>query len=249
MKVLHRLCLNSHTLNKSEGQEHYEGNSQRSSLTHRCRDGLRKSVIKLWELNRTWVFQAGEGRLQHSSMLLDETHGQLLIGGRDILYSLNLDRISAPHREISWASSEEQVEDCLLQGREKPECSNYVKLLQQLNSSHLLACGTGAFSPVCTYVRVGQGAEIRRRGEGDREAGFLSRTLEIRGVLDSDHIESGRGRSPFHPNSPSTSTVHRGELFVGLYTDYWENDAAFYRFGNQSFIRTEVGDRQQLNGE
>lgn len=40
-----------------------------------------------------------------------------------------------------------------------------------------------------------------------------------------------------------------GELFVGLYTDYWENDGALYRLGNRSFIRTEVGDRQQLNGE
>ncbi|KAI2653416.1 Semaphorin-3E [Labeo rohita] len=65
--------------------------------------------------------------------------------------------------------------------------------------------------------------------------------------LESDHIESGRGRCPFHPNSPSASTMHRGELFVGLYTDYWENDAALYRLGNRSFIRTEVGDRQQLN--
>jgi len=36
---------------------------------------------------------------------------------------------------------------------------------------------------------------------------------------------------------------------VGLYTDYWENDAALYRLGNHSFIRTEVGDKQQLNGE
>lgn len=36
---------------------------------------------------------------------------------------------------------------------------------------------------------------------------------------------------------------------MGLYTDYWENDAALYRLGNHSFIRTEVGDRQQLNGE
>uniref|UniRef100_A0A8C2GDL3 Sema domain, immunoglobulin domain (Ig), short basic domain, secreted, (semaphorin) 3E n=1 Tax=Cyprinus carpio TaxID=7962 RepID=A0A8C2GDL3_CYPCA len=184
---------------------------------------------ELWELNRTRVFQAGEGRLQHYSMLLDETQERLIIGGKDILYSLNLERITAPHKEIHWPSSEEQVGDCLMQGREKPECANYIKLVQHYNSTHLLACGTGAFSPVCAYIRVGRGTEVR----------------EFR--LDSDHIESGRGRCPFHPNSPSASTVHRGELFVGLYTDYWENDAALYRLGNRSFIRTEVGDRQQLN--
>ncbi|XP_050991133.1 semaphorin-3E isoform X2 [Labeo rohita] len=190
---------------------------------------LRLSHKELWELNRTRVFQAGEGHLQHYSMLLDETRERLIIGGKDILYSLNLERITAPHKEIHWASSEEQVGDCLMQGREKPECANYIKLVQHYNSTHLLACGTGAFSPVCGYIRVGRGTE-----DG-----------EFR--LESDHIESGRGRCPFHPNSPSASTMHRGELFVGLYTDYWENDAALYRLGNRSFIRTEVGDRQQLN--
>ncbi|XP_039506516.1 semaphorin-3E isoform X2 [Pimephales promelas] len=190
---------------------------------------LRLSHKDLWELNRTWLFQAGEGRLPHYSMLLDETQERLIVGGKDILYSLNLERITAPHKEIHWASSEEQVGDCLMQGREKPECANYIKLVQHYNSTHLLACGTGAFSPVCAYIRVGQG------------------TQEQEFKLESDHIESGKGRCPFHPNSPSASTVHRGELFVGLYTDYWENDAALYRLGNHSFIRTEVGDKQQLN--
>ncbi|XP_056117368.1 semaphorin-3E isoform X1 [Rhinichthys klamathensis goyatoka] len=191
---------------------------------------LRLSHKDLWELNRTWLFQAGEGRLLHYSMLLDETQERLIVGGKDILYSLNLERITAPHKEIHWASSEEQVGDCLMQGREKPECANYIKLVQHYNSTHLLACGTGAFSPVCAYIRVGQGTQQEQ---------------EFR--LESDHIESGKGRCPFHPNSPSASTVYRGELFVGLYTDYWENDAALYRLGNHSFIRTEVGDRQQLN--
>uniref|UniRef100_A0A8C1R403 Sema domain, immunoglobulin domain (Ig), short basic domain, secreted, (semaphorin) 3E n=1 Tax=Cyprinus carpio TaxID=7962 RepID=A0A8C1R403_CYPCA len=158
---------NSHTLNKSEGQDHYEGNSPWSNPSH-----TRKHLL---ELNRTRVFQSGELRLQHYSMLLDETQERLIIGGKDILYSLNLD-------------SEEQVGDCLMQGREKPECANYIKLVQHYNSTHLLACGTGAFNPVCAYIRVGRGTEFR---------------------LESDHIESGRGRCPFHPSSPSASTVHR----------------------------------------
>ncbi|XP_062860901.1 semaphorin-3E isoform X2 [Trichomycterus rosablanca] len=190
---------------------------------------LRLSHKELWELNRTWVFLAAEGSLQHYTMLLDETQERLIIGGKDMLYSLNLDRVNAPHREIYWPSSEEQVEDCLMQGREKPECANYIKLIQPNNGTHLLACGTGAFSPVCAYIRVGHGPE----------GGVFQ--------LESEHIESGRGRSPFHPNSPTSSTVSRHQLFVGLYTDYWENDAALYRLGSNSYTRTEVGDRQQLN--
>ncbi|GAA6069139.1 semaphorin-3E, partial [Tachysurus ichikawai] len=113
----------------------------------------------LWELNRTWVFQAAEGSLQHYSMLLDETQERLIIGGKNTLYSLNLDRVSEPHREIHWATSEEQVKDCLMQGREKPECANYIKLIQPYNNTHLLACGTGAFSPMCAYIRVSDQAE------------------------------------------------------------------------------------------
>ncbi len=46
------------------------------------------------------MFQAGEGRLQHYSMLLDETQERLIIGGKDILYSLNLERVTAPHKEV-----------------------------------------------------------------------------------------------------------------------------------------------------
>lgn len=36
---------------------------------------------------------------------------------------------------------------------------------------------------------------------------------------------------------------------MGLYTDYWENDAALCRLGNHSYTRTERDDRRLLNGE
>lgn len=32
------------------------------------------------------------------------------------------------------------------------DCQNYIKILLPLNSSHLLSCGTAAFSPLCAYV-------------------------------------------------------------------------------------------------
>lgn len=32
------------------------------------------------------------------------------------------------------------------------DCQNYIKILLPLNSSHLIACGTEAFSPACTYI-------------------------------------------------------------------------------------------------
>uniref|UniRef100_A0A8B9JJQ3 Sema domain, immunoglobulin domain (Ig), short basic domain, secreted, (semaphorin) 3E n=1 Tax=Astyanax mexicanus TaxID=7994 RepID=A0A8B9JJQ3_ASTMX len=148
--------------------------------------------VELWDLNRTWVFQAAEGVLQHYSMLLDETHERLIIGGKDTLYSLNLDRVSALHREIHWDSSEDQVEECLMQGREKPECANYIKLIQQFNSTHLLACGTGAFSPMCfllyttTQLQTEVGDREQLNGEKKNNL-YLTKKATCQCNADNDH--------------------------------------------------------------
>uniref|UniRef100_A0A7N5ZWC4 Sema domain, immunoglobulin domain (Ig), short basic domain, secreted, (semaphorin) 3E n=1 Tax=Anabas testudineus TaxID=64144 RepID=A0A7N5ZWC4_ANATE len=157
------------------------------------------SSEELWQLNRTWVFQGYGASLQPQTMLLDEGHGRLYVGAKNTLFSLSLDRVNTHHREIQWASTESQIEDCLMKGREKPECANYIKVLQQYNQTHLLVCGTGAFNPLCSYVRVGHTGQVR------------------------------------------------GELYIGLYTDYWENDGALCRLNNQTYSRTERDDRQQLS--
>ncbi|KAJ8261967.1 hypothetical protein GJAV_G00160560 [Gymnothorax javanicus] len=162
-------------------------------------------------------------------MLLDEYQERLFIGARNALYSLSLDRINEDSREIRWPCSAAQVEECLMKGREKSECANYIKVLHHYNRTHLLACGTGAFHPVCAFIRAGRWTEDRLF------------------YLEAEHIESGRGRCPFDPNSPCVSTFSRGELYIGLYTDYWENDAALCRLNNHSYTRTERDDRQQLN--
>uniref|UniRef100_A0A3B5MU10 Sema domain, immunoglobulin domain (Ig), short basic domain, secreted, (semaphorin) 3E n=1 Tax=Xiphophorus couchianus TaxID=32473 RepID=A0A3B5MU10_9TELE len=158
----------------------------------------------LWQMNRTWIFQGRGVPLQPQTMLLDESHQRLYVGAKNALFSLNLDR-------INWASTEFQIEECMMKGREKqPECANYIKVLQKYNQTHLLVCGTGAFNPICALVK------------------------------------SGKGRCPFDPNSSCMSTLH-GELYIGLYTDYWENDGALCRLNHHTYTRTERNDRQQLN--
>ncbi|XP_064199199.1 semaphorin-3E-like [Anguilla rostrata] len=190
---------------------------------------LTLSHKELWDLNRTWVFHGPQGALDLQTMLLDEYQERLFIGGRNALYSLSLEQINTDSREIHWPCTAAQEDECLMKGREKSECANYIKVLHQYNRTHLLACGTGAFHPVCAFIRVGRWTEDRLF------------------YLEADHIESGRGRCPFDPNSPCVSTFSRGELYIGLYTDYWENDAAVCRLNNHSYTRTERDDRQQLN--
>ncbi|KAM9855066.1 LOW QUALITY PROTEIN: semaphorin-3E [Aulostomus maculatus] len=190
---------------------------------------IRLSHKELCQLNRTWVFQGHGVSLQPQTMLLDEGHERLYVGAKNTLFSLNLDQVNSNHREIKWASTEPQIEECLMKGREKLECANYIKVLQQYNQTHLLVCGTGAFSPICALVRVGHTGQDRLF------------------ALEDEGVTSGRGRCPYNPNSPCTSTLSRGELYIGLYTDYWENDGALCRLNNQTYTRTERDDKQQLN--
>ncbi|XP_057693225.1 semaphorin-3E isoform X2 [Corythoichthys intestinalis] len=190
---------------------------------------IRLSHKELWQLNRTWVFQVNGVPLQPQTMLLDEGHERLYVGAKNTLFSLSLDQVDMHHSEIQWASTETQIEECLMKGREKMECANYIKVLQQYNQTHLLVCGTASFNPICALVHVGH------RG---RDNLF---------ILQEESISSGKGRCPFNPNSPCTSTLSGGELYIGLYTDYWENDAALCRLNNRTYTRTERDDRQQLN--
>lgn len=190
---------------------------------------IRLSHHELWQMNRTWIFQGRGVPLQPQTMLLDESHQRLYVGAKNALFSLNLDRVNTHYRQINWGSTEFQIEECMMKGREKPECANYIKVLQIYNQTHLTVCGTGAFNPICALVRVGH------KGQ------------ETIFAFEEGSVMSGKGRCPYDPNSSCISTLSRGELYIGLYTDYWENDGALCRLNNNTYTRTERNDRQQLN--
>lgn len=40
------------------------------------------------------------------------------------------------------------------------ECANFVRQLQPYNRTHLLACGTGAFHPMCAFIYLGHRGEV-----------------------------------------------------------------------------------------
>uniref|UniRef100_A0A3B5MUP1 Sema domain, immunoglobulin domain (Ig), short basic domain, secreted, (semaphorin) 3E n=1 Tax=Xiphophorus couchianus TaxID=32473 RepID=A0A3B5MUP1_9TELE len=127
--------------------------------------------IELWQMNRTWIFQGRGVPLQPQTMLLDESHQRLYVGAKNALFSLNLDRVNAHYRQINWASTEFQIEECMMKGREKPECANYIKVLQKYNQTHLLVCGTGAFNPICALVKVGHKGQVS--DEMDKKADYF----------------------------------------------------------------------------
>lgn len=47
------------------------------------------------------------------------------------------------------------------------DCANYVRVLHPYNRTHLLACGTGAFHPMCTFVYVGHRGEVGQQTQQD----------------------------------------------------------------------------------
>ncbi|KAJ3586621.1 hypothetical protein NHX12_013017, partial [Muraenolepis orangiensis] len=102
------------------------------------------------------------------------------------------------------------------------ECANFVRLLQPFNRTHLLACGTGAFQPMCSYVHVGY------RGEH-----VFS--------MDPTNVENGRGKVPHDPSLPFASTFSGGELYAGLTADFLGRDSVIFRsMGGRSTMRTET---------
>nr|XP_047918680.1 semaphorin-3E isoform X6 [Anser cygnoides] len=175
---------------------------------------LRLSHKELWDLNRTSVFHSPFGYLGLHIMLLDEYQERLFVGGRDLLYSLSLDRVSDNYREIHWPSTPLQAEECIIKGRDADECANYVRVLHRYNRTHLLACGTGAFDPLCTFIRVGHPSEDHLF------------------QLESHKFERGRGRCPFDPSSSFTSILIEPK-FVGSYMipdneDHDDNKVYFF---------------------
>ncbi|NXH88129.1 SEM3G protein, partial [Edolisoma coerulescens] len=206
--------------------------------------------------NRSVLFFGHRGFLGFRSLYLDEYRDRLFIGGKDVLYSLLLDGAHADAKEIYWPPCPGQTEECFRKGKDPgTDCANYVRVLHPYNRTHLLACGTGAFHPMCTFVYVGH------RGE---------HTFS----LDPASVESGRGRCPHEPSRAFASTLigglsssgsgslwgvgqgwspcqlgvfAGGELYTGLTADFLGRDPGVFRsMGTRSALRTEV-DQRLLN--
>lgn len=172
-------------------------------------------------------------------LLLDEDQSWLLAGGRDHIHLLRPDSLQQPISKVHWPAAAEQVERCLLAGKNlESECANFVRLLQPFNKTHIYACGTGAFYPQCTFLHL------------DLSTKEPSMSL-------SDDVESGRGKCPFSPSEPFTAVLTGGELFAGTSVDFMGANAAVFRTtlgrgggsssSSQHYIRTEAYDHNWLN--
>uniref|UniRef100_A0A8C9YIT8 Sema domain, immunoglobulin domain (Ig), short basic domain, secreted, (semaphorin) 3bl n=1 Tax=Sander lucioperca TaxID=283035 RepID=A0A8C9YIT8_SANLU len=177
----------------------------------------------LLSTNRSSIFSGHHGQLSLTAVFLDEYRDRLFLGGKDILYSLMLGPASSESKEIYWPPLPGNREDCIQTGKEpQTECANFVRLLQPYNRTHLLACGTGAFQPMCAFIYVGH------RGEHVF-------------TMDPTNVENGRGKVPHDPSLPFASTFSGDELYTGLTADFLGRDSVILRsMGGRSTMRTET---------
>uniref|UniRef100_A0A8C7P7P3 Sema domain-containing protein n=1 Tax=Oncorhynchus mykiss TaxID=8022 RepID=A0A8C7P7P3_ONCMY len=134
-----------------------------------------------------------------TTLLLSDDGDTLFVGARNAVLSLDVSQEDAivMRSKLDWSPSEKDLDECSMKGKKKMDCPNFIRVLQFLNSTHMYACGTFAFSPRCAYV-------VR--------FSFLLLCPE-----------EGRGRCPYDPYQRNSAITVDGELYTGTVADYMGN--------------------------
>ncbi|KAF7240448.1 Semaphorin-5A [Varanus komodoensis] len=124
---------------------------------------------------------------------------------------------------VEWNCDEATKKACYSKGKSKEECQNYIRVLL-ISGDRLFACGTNAFTPICT-----------------------NRTLSN---LEEAHEQiSGMARCPYSPQHNSTALLtSTGELYAATVMDFAGRDPAIYRsLGVLPPLRTAQYNSKWLN--
>uniref|UniRef100_A0A672JRB0 Semaphorin-3aa n=1 Tax=Sinocyclocheilus grahami TaxID=75366 RepID=A0A672JRB0_SINGR len=192
---------------------------------------LKLSYKEMLESSNLVTFTGLANSSGYDTFLMDEERGRLLVGAEDHVFSFDLVNINRDVKQIAWPATPSKRDECKWAGKDLgKECSNFVRVLQPYNQTHIYICGTGAFHPICSYLEIGKRAEDN-----------IFR-------LDANYFENGRGKSPYDPNMQSSSLLIDGELYSGTSADFMGRDFAIFRtLGSHHPIRTEQHDSRWLN--
>uniref|UniRef100_A0A8C8A5Z8 Semaphorin 3D n=1 Tax=Otus sunia TaxID=257818 RepID=A0A8C8A5Z8_9STRI len=193
-----------------------KGCSLKALLLSHSNAGFRLYLLKS---NSSRLLLASGDGLDFQALLVDEDRAWLMVGAKNHIFLLHLDHPSREPEKIFWPASREQVEHCQLAGKNvETECANFIRLLQPFNGTHVFACGTGSYQPVCAFIQLGARGKVRD-------------TL-------TSHIPIWHPQPTHAPSDPAD-----GELYSGTSSDFMGSSAAFFRTwvhgAEQSYIRTE----------
>uniref|UniRef100_F6T8U8 Semaphorin-3C n=1 Tax=Equus caballus TaxID=9796 RepID=F6T8U8_HORSE len=185
---------------------------------------------ELRETKTSEYFSLSHQPLDYRILLMDEDQDRIYVGSKDHVLSLNINNISQEPLSVFWPASTIKVEECKMAGKDPTHgCGNFVRVIQAFNRTHLYVCGSGAFSPVCTYLN---------RGRRSEDQVFM---------IDSK-CESGKGRCSFNPNVNTVSVMINEELFSGMYIDFMGTDAAIFRsLTKRNAVRTDQHNSKWLS--
>ncbi|KAF3692471.1 Semaphorin-4B Semaphorin-C [Channa argus] len=132
-----------------------------------------------------------------TTLLLSDDGSTLYVGARDAVLSLDVSQsdVISMKRKVEWGPSQEDTNNCRSKGKNpQVDCPNFVSVLQPINSTHLYACGSYAYSPHDAYIDAESFVILQREG--------------------------AKGRCPFSPFQRNTAITIDGELFTATTTDF-----------------------------
>ncbi|XP_054849718.1 semaphorin-6A-like [Eublepharis macularius] len=149
----------------------------------------------------------------------------LYIAARNNIYTVDMDTSHTReiyfNKKLTWKSSREKLEKCILMGKFGYECHNFIKVLIKRNEDTLFICGTDSFSPTCRNYKID--------------------TLEVEEEI------SGKGRCPYDAKDNNVALFAGGYLYSGTVSDAMSRDSLIYRsLGDTPPLRTAQYDSKWL---
>lgn len=134
-----------------------------------------------------------------TTLLLSNNGSTLYVGARDAILSLDVSQsdVISLKKKVDWSPSKSEINDCQRKGKNPMvDCPNFVRVLQPINSTHLYACGSYAYSPQNAYI--------------DTESFTMVRNVDAK----------AKSRCPYSPMQKNTAITIDGELFTATTTDF-----------------------------
>ncbi|XP_078101684.1 semaphorin-4A-like [Sander vitreus] len=134
-----------------------------------------------------------------TTLLLSDDGNTLYVGARDAVLSLDVSRsdVIRLKKKVEWRPSDSEIKDCEGKGKDATvDCPNFVRVLQPMNSTHLYACGSYAYSPHDAFI--------------DAESFSMVQHADTKAKV----------RCPFSPMQKSTAITVDGELFTATTTNF-----------------------------
>ncbi|XP_074510481.1 semaphorin-4A-like [Sebastes fasciatus] len=134
-----------------------------------------------------------------TTLLLSDSGSTLYVGARDAVLSLDVSQsdVIKLKKKVDWRPSKSEINDCQDKGKNATvDCPNFVSVLQLINSTHLYACGSYAYSPHDAFIDAESFSMVRHD--------------------DAKH----KARCPFSPVQRNTAITVDGELFTATTTDF-----------------------------